>query len=85
LQLTCTTWLARPGSDADNEIRRALATGDAAYGVTLMRDENEDTRASARKPRSGNRDDRQARKAAALRENLRKRKAQQRGRQEKPE
>ncbi|MBE9555782.1 MAG: hypothetical protein IMF08_02910 [Proteobacteria bacterium] len=29
--------------------------------------------------------DRSARKAAALRENLRKRKAQQRGREEKPE
>jgi hypothetical protein len=50
-----------------------------------MGDENEDTRANARKPRTGNTDDRQARKAAALRENLRKRKAQQRGRQEKPD
>lgn len=38
-----------------------------------------------RKLESAMADDRQARRAAALRENLRKRKAQQRGREEKPE
>ena len=38
-----------------------------------------------RKPESAKADDRQARRAAALRENLRKRKAQQRGREENPE
>jgi hypothetical protein len=41
--------------------------------------------AAGRKPKSGGADDRQARRAAALRENLRKRKAQQRGRAEKPD
>lgn len=37
------------------------------------------------KPESPKTEDRRARRAAALRENLRKRKAQQRGRAEKPE
>lgn len=45
--------------------------------------EKEETR--QRKPESAKAEDRQARRAAALRENLRKRKAQQRGRAEKPE
>jgi hypothetical protein len=40
---------------------------------------------NADKPASGKADDRTARKAAALRENLRKRKAQQRARNEKPD
>ena len=39
----------------------------------------------AGKPAGDKADERQARKAAALRENLRKRKAQQRGREEKPD
>lgn len=38
--------------------------------------------AGERKPASAKADDRLARRAAALRENLRKRKAQQRGREE---
>lgn len=41
--------------------------------------------AGGRKPESGKAEDRQARRAAALRENLRKRKAQQRGRAQKPD
>ncbi len=50
-----------------------------------MGDDRKDSPAGDRKTASGKADDRQARKAAALRENLRKRKAQQRGREEKPD
>jgi hypothetical protein len=50
-----------------------------------MAKNNETESASTRGPDPGKPDDRQARRAAALRENLRKRKAQQRGRAEKPE
>jgi hypothetical protein len=56
-----------------------------AQGVFLMGKDREKEPAGRRKPDSANTDDRQARRAAALRENLRKRKAQQRGRAEKPE
>lgn len=50
-----------------------------------MSKDRKDPPAGRSKPASGKADDRSARKAAALRENLRKRKAQQRGRQEKSE
>ncbi|MBE9558194.1 MAG: hypothetical protein IMF08_15150 [Proteobacteria bacterium] len=50
-----------------------------------MGKDRKDSPAGSGKPASGKVDDRQARKAAALRENLRKRKAQQRGREEKPD
>lgn len=50
-----------------------------------MGKDRKDPPAGSGKPASGKADDRSARKAAALRENLRKRKAQQRGREEKSE
>ena len=50
-----------------------------------MDDGRKDPPARDRKTTSGKADDRRARKAAALRENLRKRKAQQRGREKKPD
>ena len=48
-----------------------------------MGKDSKDPPAGDGKPAKGKAADRQARKAAALRENLRKRKAQQRGREEK--
>ena len=50
-----------------------------------MGKDRKDPPAGSSKPAAGKADDRSARKAAALRENLRKRKAQQRGREEKPD
>lgn len=47
-----------------------------------MGKDSKDSSAVGGKPAGTKADDRQARKAAALRENLRKRKAQQRGRRE---
>ena len=49
-----------------------------------MGKDSKDPPASASKPLSAKAEDRQARKAAALRENLRKRKVQQREREQKP-
>jgi hypothetical protein len=56
-----------------------------AQGVLLMGKDRKDPSASNGKPAAGKEDNRSARKAAALRENLRKRKAQQRGREKKPD
>lgn len=50
-----------------------------------MGKDSKDSPARNGKPVSAKVDDRQARKAAALRENLRKRKTQQREREEKPD
>lgn len=50
-----------------------------------MGKDSKDAPARGGKPESDMADERQARKAAALRENLRKRKTQQRGREEKPD
>jgi len=50
----------------------------------VMGKDSEDPPARNDKPHSAKAEDRQARKAAALSENLRKRKAQQREREQKP-
>ncbi len=50
-----------------------------------MGKDSKDPPARDGKPLSAKAEDRQARKAAALRENLRKRKAQQREREQKPD
>jgi hypothetical protein len=56
-----------------------------AQGKFLMGKDSKDPPAGNNKPRSAKAEDRRARKAAALRENLRKRKAQQREREQKPD
>jgi hypothetical protein len=65
--------------------RRRQFDATMAQGVFLMGKDRKDPSAGGGKPAAGKKEDRQARKAAALRENLRKRKTQQRGREEKPE
>lgn len=65
--------------------RRRQFAAAMAQGVLLMGKDRKDPPTGGGKPASGKADDRSARKAAALRENLRKRKAQQRGREEKPD
>jgi len=54
-------------------------------GESIMGKDRKDPPAGGDKQAAARADDRSARKAAALRENLRKRKAQQRGRVEKSE
>jgi hypothetical protein len=65
--------------------RRRQFAATMAQGVLLMGKDRKYPSAGSGKPAAGKADDRSARKAAALRENLRKRKAQQRGREEKPD
>jgi hypothetical protein len=65
--------------------RRRQIAATMAQGKFLMGKDSKDPPARNDKPHSAKAEDRQARKAAALRENLRKRKAQQREREQKPD
>jgi hypothetical protein len=65
--------------------RRRQFAATMARGVFLMGKDSKASPAGGHKKTAGKAEDRKARKAAALRENLRKRKVQQRKREEKPD